>query len=246
MIKRACQEPSEPKTMGVCGILPIVTKKNIQIVHCKDKIEASKKSLEHLLQIVDKNTLLFLSGGTSPDLLYQLIAQGDGFKAGAVALIDERYGEVMHDNSNEGMIAQTGLTDYINNVGIPCYKILQGKDLETTANEYEQVIKDLFAKYPKKIAVMGIGADGHTAGIKPGLDYDQSKLVVAFDDKGAFGKRVTLTFKALEKIDEFVILAFGENKKESLQKVFTESDQKKLPASFYNKTTSLVAIYTDC
>lgn len=230
-------------------------KNNIKIIHCKDKNEASYKALQHLLKITDQNTLLLLSGGTSPDLLYQVIAQKGELKAGAVALIDERYGKIMHDNSNEKMIAQTGLTDYINNVGIPFSKILQGKNLETTANDYEQVVKDLFAKYPKKMAVMGIGADGHTAGIKPDLEYDHSRLVVAFDDEGVFGKRVTLTFEALEQIDKFLILAFGENersspasqgKKEALQRMFTETDQKKLPASFYNKTTASVTIYTDC
>jgi len=67
-------------------------KDNVEIIRCKDKKEASEKALELLSKAVDKDTLLFLSGGTSPDLLYQLIARDKKLRPGAIALIDERYG----------------------------------------------------------------------------------------------------------------------------------------------------------
>lgn len=221
--------------------------KDLKIIHCRNKEDASKKALEQLKHSVDKDILLLFSGGTSPDLLYQLIAEEKQLYPGAVALIDERYGEPMHTNSNEKMITDTGLVDYINKEGIPFLNILTGAQLQETAEQYEQVIQDLFVKFPKKIAVVGIGADSHTAGIKPDLDYEHSKLVIAYDDQnGSFGKRVTLTFEALEKIDEFVILAFGENKIEPLQKMLTETDRKKIPAVFYRQTSSGVVVFTDC
>lgn len=220
-------------------------KNGIEIICCKDKNEASKRALETLLKEVDSSTLLFLSGGTSPDLLYQLIVQSKVLKPGAVALIDERLGLPMHDNSNEKMISDTKLLKYINNEGIPFYRILKNKDMETTSSEYEQTLKDLFKKFPKKIAIMGIGNDGHTAGIKPNLEYDHTKLVATYDDiDGSFGKRVTLTFEALSEIDEFIILVFGEDKKEALEKMFKEPDEKKIPAVFYANNPSKVTILT--
>lgn len=223
-----------------------MNKGNIEIIYCINKAAASKKALEILLNNVNAKTLVLLSGGTSPDLLYKLIAENQSLRPGAVALIDERYGVPMHNNSNEKRIAETGIIDYLNKERIPFYRVLVGKDMENTAKEYEQTIEELFKKFPQKIAVMGIGADGHTAGIKPDLEYDHSKLVISFDDvNGSFGKRVTLTFEALDQIDEFVILALGESKKEALGKMFTSSDKQKLPASFYNECFGKATVLTD-
>lgn len=223
-----------------------MTKDGVKIFRCKDKIEASRKALEFLLQTVSSDTLLLLSGGTSPDLLYRLIAKSKSLKPGAVALVDERFGQPMHPNSNERMITETGLVGYLNNEGIPFYKILKEGSMETATVQYEETIRNLFDKFPKKVAIMGIGADGHTAGIKPGLDYDHAKLVVSYDDKnGSFGKRITLTFDALSQIDEFIILVFGEEKREALEKMLQEQGQNKLPAVFYKKFPGKVIILTD-
>lgn len=209
----------------------------MDIVQCKDKMEASEKALKLLKQMVGQDTLLLLSGGASPNLLYRLISSDRTLHPGAVMLIDERYGLVLHGNSNEKMIIDTGFVGLLNNEGIHFYGILKKADLETTARDYEQIARDLFSRFPKKVAIMGIGVDGHTAGIKPGLDYDHNRLVVAYDDKdGTFGKRITLTFEALAEIDEFIILAFGESKKEAL---------KKMPSSFYAGSSGEVHLFTD-
>ncbi len=172
-----------------------------------------------------------------------------------MALIDERFGLPMHENSNEKMIYETHLLKYLLTAGIPFYGVLKEEDLENIAEQYEKTIRNLFNKYSKKVAVMGIGADGHTASIKPGLDYDHGRLVVAFNDiNGPFGKRITLTFEALDEVDEFIILVFGENeqssatsqtKKEMLIKMFQEQDAKRLPAVFYAKISAKVTILTD-
>lgn len=223
-------------------------KSSVEFIHCEDKKEASKKALEILLKDADQNTLLLLSGGTSPDLLYRLIAENKTLKPGAVVLIDERFGSPMHETSNEKMIFDTGLVEYLKKEGISFYGILKKNDMENIAEQYEQTIRNLFKKFSKKIAIMGIGTDGHTAGIKPLLDYDHTRLVVSYDDiNGPFGKRVTLTFEALAQIDEFIILVFGDNeqsKKEVLRKMFQDDDQKLLPAVFYTNVPSKVIILT--
>lgn len=218
-----------------------------EIIICKDKNEASSKALEVLLQTVDLNTLLLLSGGSSPDVLYQIIAQGKTLRIGAVALIDERFGAYMHTRSNEKMIAETGLLSYLDNEDILFYGVLkEDNDMENTARKYEQIIKGLFKKFSKRVAIMGIGSDGHTAGIKPALEYDHTRLVVSYDDvSGSFGKRITLTFEALSKIDEFVILAFGESKRKALEQMFKSGSQQELPAVFFTKTSAKVLLLTD-
>lgn len=221
-------------------------KNNIEIIKYKNKNEASKKALEFLLKAVDQNTLLLLSGGTSPDLLYQLITQDKTLQPGAVALVDERYGLPMHNNSNEKMIADTGLTSYLAVFEIPFYGILKEEDMVVAAEHYERIIVDLFKKFPKRVAVMGIGADGHTAGIKPNLEYNHKRLVVSYDDtKGSFGRRITLTFEALARVDEFIILVFGEDKKPALREMFLEKGKELIPAVFYAEYGVKVTLLTD-
>lgn len=221
-------------------------KNDVKIIQFCDKNEASKKALDILLNNIDQTTLLLLSGGTSPDLLYQMIAKDKRLKPGAVAMIDERYGLPMHDNSNEKMITNTGLLDYFESEKVPVYRILKEGDMAGMAEQYEERIKELFAKFSKKVAVMGIGADGHTAGIKPNLNYDHTRLVVSYDDKeGLFGKRITLTFEALEQVDEFIVLAFGENKKLALQQMFIEKDKKVIPAAFYLEYSAKAVLLID-
>lgn len=210
----------------------------MKIVVSPDKHISSQKTFEALEKIVDENTLLLLSGGISPDELYKLMADDIKIKPGAVAMIDERFGARMHDNSNEMMIPD---------LGVKFYSILQDNlDLEQTASRYEKVLRELFAKYPKKVAVVGIGVDGHTAGIKPGLEYDHARWVVGYDDAGGvFGKRVTTTFECLEQIDQFILLAFGESKHSALQKVLTGGDPQMMPAGFYTKVKKPVLLFTD-
>lgn len=223
-----------------------MTKDGVKIFRYKDKIEASRKALDLLLQAVNQDTLLLLSGGTSPGMLYRLIVRDKVLKPGAVALVDERFGSSMHLNSNEKMIADTGLADYLDNEGIPFYRILKEGNMETVTAQYEETVRGLFKKFPKKVAVMGIGADGHTAGIKPGLEYGQSRLVISYDDKnGPFGKRITLTFEALSEVDEFIVLVFGEEKREALEKMLKEQDQCQYPAVFYTKVPAKVKLLTD-
>lgn len=219
---------------------------NIEIIHVKDKFEGSLKALEILCDSVNSNTALFLSGGTSPDTLYSLIAKNKGVRPGVVGLVDERFGKIMHKNSNESMISQTGLFRYLEELDVPVYKILTDTDPITCVKSYEGVLETVFSKFSKCVGVMGIGADGHTAGIKPDLGYKGNNLVTYYNDsKGNFGERITTTFNALSKFNLFVILAFGSNKANAINSMFTEKDRNKIPASFYCWIETPVYLITD-
>lgn len=219
----------------------------MNIIYAKDEHEASQKTLELLKQKVDQNTLLLLSGGQTPKTLYTLISQDQSLKPGAVALLDERFGEPNHPNSNERMIEKTGLWKFFQDKKILIYKILEpGKSPEQLANQYNQTIKELLEKYTNKIAIVGLGADCHTVGLKPNLDYDHSKLVITFDDIGGyFGIRITTTFESLEKIDEFLLLVLGEGKRKAIEKSLSETDQKQYPGVFYKNHSDKTTIISD-
>lgn len=188
-----------------------------------------------LYKTVDLDTVLFLSGGSTPKPLYEEIAKERRLKPGVVALVDERFGKPLHENSNEKMIQQTGLPSYFSENGISYYPILQsGKDRKTVALEYNEVVSSLFSRFSKRVAVLGIGSDGHTAGLAPNRTFPKHLFVSEFNDKkGSFGERVTFTFKSLTLMNILLVLVFGENKKEALRKMFTRGSLEKIPARFY-------------
>lgn len=200
---------------------------------------------EIFLKVIDKKTAFYLSGGSTPKVLYERFAKEEALTPGAVGVIDERYGEPFHDNSNEKMFRETGLLGYLHMRDIPFYPILQGLGRQETAEKYDEQLRELNAAYPKSIGILGIGTDGHTSGIAPNrLDFtnpvfDPSRkdlLVSEFDDPtGNFKQRVTMTFLALMHLDLLVILSFGPEKKKALELVFTDGPETEIPARFFKR-----------
>lgn len=211
----------------------------------KDAFEAAKKII---YGSCDSRTALFLSGGSTPRNLYRSIAQEKKLTVGAVGMVDERYGEKWHEASNEKMIRDEGLLKYFENRKIRFYSILeQEEDLENTALQYDETLRYLLSYFPKSIAILGIGADGHTAGLPAGnqiskeiLD-DPSSLAVGYSDKNKYGDRITMTFLALARVDVLLLLVLGTEKREALKIMFDPSagsgqaDIEEIPARFYLK-----------
>ncbi len=199
---------------------------------------------EELYKRVDSKTVLFLSGGKTPKPLYQVLAEEKIIKPAAVGMIDERYGNPYHKNSNEKMISETGLLSYFATRKIPFNPILQEhRSLDETAQLYDEKVRSLFFHFPKSIGVLGIGSDGHTAGILPNrndfinplFDNSQKHLFVSsfIDKMSPFGKRITLTFAGLSLLDYIIVFIFGKDKKEAINKALTPGSLEEIPARFY-------------
>jgi 6-phosphogluconolactonase/glucosamine-6-phosphate isomerase/deaminase len=195
--------------------------------------------------VVDSKTVLYLSGGSTPKVLYERFATEEKLSPGAVGVVDERYGPKYHEKSNEKMFQETGLLRYLQMRDIPFYPMLIGKSREETAAAYDEQLRKLNATYPKSIAILGVGADGHTSGIAPNRpdftnplfeDARKDLLVSEFDDPtGYFKERVTTTFLALEHFDLMIIFAFGPEKKKPLELIFSEGKETEIPARFFTR-----------
>lgn len=216
-------------------------KSGLNLVKVKTKDEGLSLAKKILYKLIDQKTVLFLSGGTTPGPLYKSLSKEKNLKVGAVALVDERYGEPFHKESNERMIKDTGFLSCLEDVNVRFYAALKkGKDLAKTAKDYDKTVRYLLFSFPKSVGIFGIGSDGHTAGIAPNRKNFQKDLFVSyFDDgkdfKSGFGKRITLTFKAMQLIDVLMVLAFGESKKIALEKMFSEGSLEETPARFFKK-----------
>jgi len=227
-----------------------------QIESVSNQEEGLKYAKDILYKTVDDKTVLFLSGGKTPKNLYSMLAMEQKLNPKAVAVVDERYGEPMHGTSNELMIRETGFPAYLLRKNIPYYSVLEeGHDIKDTAVDYGKTVENLLSSSSKSIAILGMGEDGHTAGIAPNRDdfinpifsKDQQDLLVSYfiDPKPmspdgnpappyGFGQRITLTINALRKMDSLIILAFGENKKNALLKILQKNSPQEIPLSFIN------------
>lgn len=189
---------------------------------------------------VSLQTVVYLSGGSTPMPLYKLIAKQKLFHPGAVAMVDERYGMMGHDKSNELMMRGTGLLDYLEEEKIPFYPMLTEVSLEETVRVYDETLRFLHTNYPRHVGLLGMGADGHIAGMVPQSSefriqhselFNSQDLVIGYQDE-KMGKRITQTFHALSLMDEIFVLVLGEEKKHALQLMQEEGSIDEVPARF--------------
>jgi 6-phosphogluconolactonase/glucosamine-6-phosphate isomerase/deaminase len=211
---------------------------------------------EFIYTRIDSRAVLYLSGGNTPKPLYELISHDRALQAGAVGMVDERFGPRWHENSNEKMMKETGLLEYLEQREIPFHPILTGKNREETTQAYDKTLRTLHAQYPRHVALLGIGADGHIAGLKgqnsKGKIHNSqlnssSQLVISYNDIGGMGERITQTFLALSMMDEIVVLVLGDEKKKALELMKTEGSEEEIPARFLMRDTiaEKVTIITD-
>lgn len=224
---------------SLIGLNRYVNKEGIVVIEAQTPQKANEITSEILEKYCDFKTALFLSGGRTPKKLYELIATRKSLKAGAVGLVDERYSEKLHKNSNELMIKNTGLLTYFENQNIRFYPIIAGgESLEDTSRQYDEALRFVTKYFPKTVGVLGIGSDSHTAGIPANPEIvrrmleDQSSLVSFYELEG-YGKRITMNFNALSMLDLIIILVLGQEKREALKLMFEDGPIEEVPSRFY-------------
>lgn len=218
------------------------------VAHEKSGIDLVLPLLE---EQIDRQTVLYLSGGRTPKALYSRIADSESLYPGSFAMVDERYGQPMHADSNEKMLMDTGLLRYAQMRSIPFHKILRGEERAGTADAYDQDVRTLLAQYQSHIAILGVGMDGHTAGI-PAVESlgvtgekrthfvedlkerSRSRMVIDYDDTGGFYKeRITMTYAGLSMMDVFLVLVFGQDKKKALELMLSDGSEEDVPSRYF-------------
>lgn len=225
----------------------------------KVKHQARKKLSELLSDAKNEkvSVLLLLSGGSSLGILDGNWTDVLGSHL-TIAMLDERYATDPKIN-NFSQFMQTDLykTCLEKGVSIVDTRVYSEKLDEYTKN-YDNAIKAWFEKNGdgRIIATVGIGSNGHVAGILPFLEdfeyfektfVQTSKFIAGYNTKGKdeYKYRVTSTLPLLKKINEVVTFAVGENKKDPLTKLFENSHPlNELPVQILNELENLY-LYTD-
>lgn len=155
-----------------------------------------------------------------------------------VTLTDERYGAPKHADSNWQQLLLAGFLI----PGARLFPVLSGADIFETAEAYNnRLAVEMPVAY--KIALLGIGADGHTAGLLPHSPALSSPDLAAAYRGGRF-KRLTITPRALVQLDQAVVYAIGEEKWPALAKLREDVKIEDQPAQILKKI-SRVTIFTD-
>jgi 6-phosphogluconolactonase/glucosamine-6-phosphate isomerase/deaminase len=204
--------------------------------------ELRARLIEHLG--AGRSVLWALSGGTNIEISRAImggIAPGLTHRL-TICLIDERYGQPGHADSNWEQLVSSGI-DFKN---ATVFDVLTPEaNFETTRERYEERTREAMTANEVIITQLGIGADGHTAGILPESKaaVDVDAWVVGYESEPY--TRITWSFKALMAADETYVFAFGENKRDTLQALTTlELSLAEQPAQILKQLPG-VTVYND-
>lgn len=156
-----------------------------------------------------KKILLFLTGGSSVPVGVKIaeLLQGHPLQNLTIMLTDERYVPIDHFNSNYFQLLEKGFVSGKAKM-IP---ILINENIDITTERFNKNLEEEFSLADYKIGLFGIGTDGHTAGILPDSIGVASEKLACHYDTPTFG-RITMTGKAIKKLDEVVVFTEGKEK----------------------------------
>ena len=182
--------------------------------------------------------LVALAGGRTPVAMYERLASGplrDEVDWPRVEFFtgDERAVPQDHPDSNIGMARRTLLDP----LGIDTARVhrMRGEaaDLDEAARAYEEELLRVAGTPPSlDLVLLGIGADGHTASLFPGMEAlsETNRWVVASDGPAPGSRRLTLTFPAILAARRIMVLVSGADKGETVRAVMHGGALRALPA----------------
>lgn len=181
---------------------------------------------------------LALSGGSTPKLLFELLAQPPyinniPWKKTVIAFGDERFVPHSSPESNFNMATAALLSK----VPIPKKQILaistSGLTPAESAVRYEAAIKNFISpKQPFDLVLLGIGEEGHTASIFPGspLLEEPKKWIQSIWVEEKQMDRVSFTLNFINRSRNVAFLVSGESKAAIVKTLFSAKG-KNLPAA---------------
>ena len=209
-----------------------------------DAAALAAAAAEEFIRAASASTGVFrvaLSGGTTPKILYELLADENAPYRARVPWdrlhffwSDERCVPPDHPDSNYRMAYDAMLS----RVPVPPAHVhrIDGElaDAGEAAGRYEDLIVAQFDALPRFDWIfLGMGADGHTASLFPGTMavVEKKKLVTDVWIESKKSHRVTLTFPVLNVAKTVAFLVAGADKAETARMVLEGEPSIERPAS---------------
>ena len=159
--------------------------------------------------------LWILTGGSNIKVCVSVMAalEAENLDNLTMVLTDERFGAPGHADSNFFQLHQAGLMER----GATFVDMLYGGSFEETVKVSADAMEHIFANSKTIIALIGMGPDGHIAGILPHSPAAVNDEVWMIGYDGGQFQRFTLTPFALSHIHECFVGTFGAERKVPLE-----------------------------
>ena len=216
-----------------------MTKNLLNIIQKTDAAEVASDISETLSAHIEQNDkiLLLLSGGSAIVVATNLSLNLNTNVS--IALLDERYGDPMHLDSNAKQLMDAGF-DMQNAKTIT---VLEGDSIQETTDRFSRDLIEAKESADLVVAIAGIGPDGHTSGVLPHTVGVSSEKSVEHYDGGTY-QRITTTLTFIKEIDHTFIYAVGENKWPAIKQMLEPGPLEDIPARVYTEAKA-VTLYTD-
>ena len=196
----------------------ILMNKNALMVYIAQRFTALGRSVQQKR----KYFYVIFGGGQTPRALNSKLVQmprqgGVDWARVIVFFSDERCVPPEHTDSNYGMIRDT----LLRHLDIPkrnVYRIEGELSPDKAAQNYEYRLREVFGnnQIPSfDLALLGLGADGHTASLFPGrtILWEEKKLVAPAGRGPEGQERVTLTYPVFNRTRNVWFMISGKEKK---------------------------------
>lgn len=209
--------------------------------------ELAEKFAEEMVQMIKQAAVsnytlkIALSGGSTPELLFSIL--GDHFSKSSpweyvhFFWSDERCVPPVSPDSNFGMAFRS----LFKKIKIPegnIHRIYGEQEPAKEAIRYSDLINQYTVKREDvpvfDLILLGIGEDGHTASIFPGMNklFDSEKICEVSVHPVSHQKRITLTGRTINNAHRIKFLVTGKNKASILKRILDrEKSAQNLPAS---------------
>jgi 6-phosphogluconolactonase/glucosamine-6-phosphate isomerase/deaminase len=175
-----------------------------------------------------KKVLWLVPGGSNIQVAVEVMSRLTGNEQNlTITLTDERYGKVGHADSNWQQLIDFGF----HTSAATIYPVIsEGMTLQETAEAFEAFLRGALDEADVVVGFLGMGADGHTAGILPHSPASDptNKLVVGYQTEQF--DRVTTTFEVLQRLDAAFCFAYGEDKRPALERLQQDVPMADQPA----------------
>lgn len=219
-----------------------IHRNNKEVLIFKSLNEAADHAVRKWTDIAEKTVnekgffSVALSGGKTPLVFFQKLAKEKKlpWSKTHVFMVDERFVPYHDENNNYRIINET----LLRHVDIPAKNIhpilTTIETSQASALKYEKELNSFFRSRPGfDLVLLGIGNDGHTASIFPGMPSLKEKkhLAIAVPPSGPIeSERITLTFPIINEAENILFMATGDDKAPVIREVI-EKEKSRLPAA---------------
>jgi len=181
---------------------------------------------------------LAVSGGSTPVELFESLSELEiPWKKVRITLVDERWVDPAHLDSNERLVRNHLLKNRAAEalfVGMTN----EAPSARLGAEAYSLELKKTIP-LPFDVLVLGMGNDGHTASLFPGsaqleaaTAMDSGQLCMACTPPHADHERLTLTLPTILNSRQVILHIHGEKKEKVLQDALKEGPAREMPIRF--------------